>query len=241
MTINKSQGANFKKRLGLWLLKPVFAHGQLYVQLSRGSSFEAVQVVVDDVPEMQGMPLDKTFVFTLNIVDRALLQMPRQSRNPMENHSAPSALVLDSPLPTHSSANNVAAAEQEDYATHATSSTSVPATLQLTLEATSTPATTINALDATCAIEQQQQQGDNQQQHLQQHERQTPSSANAASPTNTHTAATMYTVLQQVGYIVSSAPALVTWCPPSHPIAPKPYNIHETCLANQDLVQQYTL
>ena len=34
MTINKAQGQTYK-RVGLWLLTPVFSHGQLYVALSR--------------------------------------------------------------------------------------------------------------------------------------------------------------------------------------------------------------
>lgn len=37
MTINKSQGQSFKM-LGLYLLEPVFAHGQLYVAFSRIST-----------------------------------------------------------------------------------------------------------------------------------------------------------------------------------------------------------
>ena len=43
MTINKSQGQTFEK-VGIYLEKPVFAHGQLYVALSRGRAFEDVHI-----------------------------------------------------------------------------------------------------------------------------------------------------------------------------------------------------
>ena len=48
MTINKSQGQSISGRLGIFLPAPVFAHGQLYVAFSRGSSFQNVRCVVVD-------------------------------------------------------------------------------------------------------------------------------------------------------------------------------------------------
>lgn len=43
LTINKAQGQTLEK-VGLWLEKPVFSHGQLYVALSRVSNFDKIQV-----------------------------------------------------------------------------------------------------------------------------------------------------------------------------------------------------
>ena len=45
MTINKSQGQTFE-RAGLYLAKPVFSHGQLYVGASRVGSPEGLVVLV---------------------------------------------------------------------------------------------------------------------------------------------------------------------------------------------------
>ncbi|KAH7665557.1 DNA helicase protein [Dioscorea alata] len=47
MTINKSQGQTLEL-VGLFLLKPVFSHGQLYVALSRISSVEGLKVLILD-------------------------------------------------------------------------------------------------------------------------------------------------------------------------------------------------
>jgi ATP-dependent DNA helicase PIF1 len=73
MTINKSQGQTLKM-VGVYLLKSVFCHGQLYVALSRVGSKQAVRVLVeggwvnqgeiDNVPE--GM-------YTANVVYREVL------------------------------------------------------------------------------------------------------------------------------------------------------------------------
>ena len=45
MTINKAQGQTFEK-VGIYLQKPVFAHGQLYVAFSRARSFDDIKVKI---------------------------------------------------------------------------------------------------------------------------------------------------------------------------------------------------
>ena len=47
MTINKSQGQTLN-RVGIYLPQPVFAHGQLYVALSRATSCQCIKVLIDD-------------------------------------------------------------------------------------------------------------------------------------------------------------------------------------------------
>ena len=47
MTINKSQGQTLDA-VGLFLPKPVFTHGQLYVALSRARSFKPITVLTND-------------------------------------------------------------------------------------------------------------------------------------------------------------------------------------------------
>jgi hypothetical protein len=46
ITINKAQGQTFKT-IGIYLPKPVFSHGQLYVALSRTKSFNSITVQID--------------------------------------------------------------------------------------------------------------------------------------------------------------------------------------------------
>ena len=54
MTINKSQGQTFAQKVGVFLPQPVFAHGQLYVALSRASGFAGVRVAATEIPDVQG-------------------------------------------------------------------------------------------------------------------------------------------------------------------------------------------
>ena len=71
MTINKAQGQTFD-RVGLYLRSPVFAHGQLYVALSRVRQMNHIRVLIRETPE-QGFLPDGTG-FTKNIVFREVFR-----------------------------------------------------------------------------------------------------------------------------------------------------------------------
>jgi len=47
MTINKSQGQTLSY-VGIYLKKPIFTHGQLYVALSRVSSKKGLKILIED-------------------------------------------------------------------------------------------------------------------------------------------------------------------------------------------------
>ncbi|XP_065679979.1 ATP-dependent DNA helicase PIF1-like [Hydra vulgaris] len=61
MTINKSQGQTFEK-VGVYLKKPCFLHGQLYVACSRTRSFNSLFFKVDKHPLQDNCPLS-SFMF----------------------------------------------------------------------------------------------------------------------------------------------------------------------------------
>lgn len=69
MTINKSQGQTFDK-VGLYLQKPVFSHGQLYVAFSRARSFADIHVKIEQTTT-QGVHHNLTI--TKNIVFKEVL------------------------------------------------------------------------------------------------------------------------------------------------------------------------
>ena len=76
MTINKSQGQTFN-RIAIYLPEPVFAHGQLYVAMSRVRRFEDVRVLIENRhvgPNRQGTirPGDM-YYYTRNVVCREVL------------------------------------------------------------------------------------------------------------------------------------------------------------------------
>ena len=75
MTINKSQGQTLSGRVGVWLPEPVFAHGQLYVALSRAVSANGVRVLATPYDRQQGY--DGNNVCTLNVVNREYLAAGR--------------------------------------------------------------------------------------------------------------------------------------------------------------------
>ena len=66
MTINKSQGQSLQS-VGLYLLKPVFIHGQLYVAFSRVQSKSGLKILIHD---KEGKPLN----ITTNVVFKEVLQ-----------------------------------------------------------------------------------------------------------------------------------------------------------------------
>jgi ATP-dependent exoDNAse (exonuclease V) alpha subunit len=73
MTINKSQGQSFKK-VGISLANPVFAHGQLYVALSRTRIKSGIKIFVKE-SELQGRILkNDDRIFTPNIVYETVFQ-----------------------------------------------------------------------------------------------------------------------------------------------------------------------
>lgn len=68
MTINKAQGQTLE-HMGLYLPRPVFSHGQLYVALSRVGSKEQVIIYVVDGDHNSGMD-----TFTQNIVYKEIFE-----------------------------------------------------------------------------------------------------------------------------------------------------------------------
>ncbi len=71
MTINKAQGQTLQ-RVGVYLPKPVFCHGQLYVAFSRCGSRRGVRVLVrgGNKAALNGAP---TSVYTSNLVHREVV------------------------------------------------------------------------------------------------------------------------------------------------------------------------
>ncbi|KAF1866290.1 hypothetical protein Lal_00024294 [Lupinus albus] len=66
MTINKSQGQSLAS-VGLYLLRPVFGHGKLYVAFSRVQSMEGLKILIHD---KEG----KTMNTTINVVFKEVFQ-----------------------------------------------------------------------------------------------------------------------------------------------------------------------
>jgi ATP-dependent DNA helicase PIF1 len=72
MTINKSQGQTFDY-VGIQLAEPVFAHGQLYVALSRARNPANIKITVSRT-ELQGQLISgPNSIYTQNIVYRVVV------------------------------------------------------------------------------------------------------------------------------------------------------------------------
>ena len=70
MTINKSQGQTLR-RVGVYLPKPVFSHGQLYVALSRVGEEDAVRLLVPNVEKVDGSYYTSNVVYP-EVLDRSI-------------------------------------------------------------------------------------------------------------------------------------------------------------------------
>lgn len=75
MTINKAQGQTIPN-VGIYVPKPVFSHGQLYVALSRGVSRNTTRILAKPNKEV-----DKSGKSTKNIVYRDVLEGCGQVRS----------------------------------------------------------------------------------------------------------------------------------------------------------------
>ena len=74
MTINKAQGQSLLWT-GIWLPEPVFAHGQLYVALSRSGDPDKTKLLINNVPGKQGQFDGHEGYYTANIVYQEVLQL----------------------------------------------------------------------------------------------------------------------------------------------------------------------
>ena len=92
MTINKSQGQTFGERIGIYLNKPVFAHGQLYCAMSRATRAEHVRIWAKEFEQDQRIETDddgNRCLRTLNIVNRVFLHGTQST--PVTTSLAPSS------------------------------------------------------------------------------------------------------------------------------------------------------
>ena len=81
MAINKSQGQTLGERIGVYLNKPVFAHGQLYCAPSRATRGDNVRILAKEYEQDQRFVTDEKgnrCLQTLNIVNRAFLHGARR-------------------------------------------------------------------------------------------------------------------------------------------------------------------
>lgn len=72
ITINRSQGQTFE-HVGIALTEPVFAHGQLYVALSRATHEENLHVAITPTEDQGCLDANRDSIYTLNIVYKELL------------------------------------------------------------------------------------------------------------------------------------------------------------------------
>ena len=62
MTINKAQGQTFRKKVGVYLHKDIFSHGQLYVALSRVTDPNNIKVGIPCEGKTKNIVLKKALL-----------------------------------------------------------------------------------------------------------------------------------------------------------------------------------
>jgi hypothetical protein len=72
MTVNKSQGQSLK-RVGIYLPKPLFSHGQLYVAIGRSGIPKETYFYIEECENEQGYDAEAKQYFTKNIVWKEVL------------------------------------------------------------------------------------------------------------------------------------------------------------------------
>ena len=88
MTINKSQGQTFSS-VGIFLDKSCFSHGQLYVALSRGRSFDNISILI--FPQRNQGYIDDKY-YTRNIVYQRVLDLCKSSAEPFITNGSENVL-----------------------------------------------------------------------------------------------------------------------------------------------------
>ena len=83
VTINRWHGQQNRQRFGLYLPRPVWMHGQLYVALSRATSSRGVNVLAVPVPNKQLVTREGTFV--LSVVDYTLLELASADKRTVDS------------------------------------------------------------------------------------------------------------------------------------------------------------
>jgi hypothetical protein len=81
MTINKSQGQTFQE-IAIYLPAPVFAHGQLYIALSRVGDPRKITILITHPPlhnQPPGLPMTRNIVYT-EIFQHANAPRPQQQQ-----------------------------------------------------------------------------------------------------------------------------------------------------------------
>jgi hypothetical protein len=73
ITINKSQGQSLK-RVGIYLPRPLFSHGQLYVAIGRSGLPNDTYFYIEDYENQQGYDETNKQYFTKNVVWQEILQ-----------------------------------------------------------------------------------------------------------------------------------------------------------------------